>query len=118
MAPDRLLAALLEVATAVGLETRSVGLRQKQAGPGGLCTIRGHAVVILNERASAIERSTALADALAGRTLDDIVMAPAVRGFIAARTRTRSRILLPSRRPGPGLAACRTPGHRQRRTER
>lgn len=113
MPPDRLLSELLRIAACIGLEVRSVGMRGKHAGPGGLCTIQGKPLVILNHRTSAIDRSTALADALAGRDLSAIEMPPQVRGFIAARRRGRWRLLLPERRPGPGLAVCRP-----RRTER
>ncbi|HEY8944415.1 MAG TPA: hypothetical protein VIM73_09135 [Polyangiaceae bacterium] len=107
MPPDRLLAELVRIAAAIGLEVRAIGLRGKYAGAGGLCTLRGRAVVILNERTSTIDRSTVLADSLAGRDLSQVDMPHLVRGFIAARTRTRSRLLLPERRPGPGLATCR-----------
>jgi hypothetical protein len=118
VAPDSLLAELQRIAAEIGLELRSVALRRKNAGPGGLCTLNGRAVVILNQQSSAIERCTVLADALAGRDLNSFEMAPSVRGFVAARTRTRSRLLLPERRPGPGLATCRSPSGRERRTER
>lgn len=113
--PPMLLAELQKVAQHIGLEIRCVGVRRKQAGPGGLCTIKGRPVVILNERTSALERGTALADALAGRDLSEVAMPAEVRGFIAARARSRSRLLLPQRRPGPGLARCAPErGHRRR----
>jgi hypothetical protein len=117
MPPDRLLAELVRIASVIGLEIRAIGPRGKYAGPGGLCTIRGRPVVILNERTSTIERSTALADALAGRELSRVEMPQAVRGFIVARKQTRSRLLLPDRRTGPGLAVCRQGTPRQRPRE-
>lgn len=106
MAPAELLAELLRVAEAIGLEVRCIGLRRKNAGAGGLCTLNGRAVVILNLQTSAIDRGTALADALAGRDLSDVPMRSRARAFIAARTRARSRLLSPFRGPGPGLARC------------
>ncbi|MFO7177685.1 MAG: hypothetical protein DIU78_003195 [Pseudomonadota bacterium] len=112
MAPDALLEELLRVARAIGLEVRTMPLRGAQGSAGGLCTLKGRPVVILNAQVSAIEKCTVLADALSGRTLDEIEMPPLVRGFIRARERTRSRILLPRKRPGPGLAACRVRGNR------
>lgn len=108
MPPAELLAELLRVAEAIGLEVRSFGLRRKNAGAGGLCTLNGRPLVILNMQSSPIDRGTALADALAGRDLSRIDMPSSVRGFIAARTRARSRLLLPWRAPGPGLARCAT----------
>jgi hypothetical protein len=115
VAPAELLSELLRIAHGIGLEIRSVGLRRKQSGPGGLCTINGQAVVILNERMSAIDRGTALADALAGRDLSACEVSPEVRVFLAARARSRSRLLLPRRGPGPGLASCLSEPERRRR---
>jgi hypothetical protein len=112
--PEDLLSALLRIASEIGLEIRSVGLRRKQSGPGGLCTIKGRPVVILNERMSVIDRGTALADALAGRDLSELDMSSEVRGFLSARTRSRSRLLLPQRGPGPGLARCIAEPERRR----
>ncbi|HWA78210.1 MAG TPA: hypothetical protein VG937_38005 [Polyangiaceae bacterium] len=114
MTPDVLLSELLRIASEIGLEIRSVGLRRKQSGPGGLCTINGRPVVILNERMSVIDRGTALADALAGRDLSGIDMPSEVRSFLSARTRSRSRLLLPQRGPGPGLARCIAEPERRR----
>ena len=112
MAPDGLLAELLRVARAVELDVRIVPLRGAQGSAGGLCTLRGRPVVILNAQVSAIDQCTVLADSLSGRILDGLDMPPFVRGFIQSRARTRSRILLPKKRPGPGLAACRVRGNR------
>lgn len=112
--PAELLAELLRVAEVIGLEVRSVGLRRKNAGAGGLCTLHGRAVVILNLQTSHIDRGTALADALAGRDLNQVTMPSKVRAFIAARTRARSRLLSPWRGPGPGLARCALDVERRR----
>ncbi|MFZ5893778.1 MAG: hypothetical protein ACOY0T_22135 [Myxococcota bacterium] len=114
MPPAELLAQLLRVAEVIGLEVRSFGLRRKNAGAGGLCTINGRPVVILNQQTSAIDRGTALADALVGRDLSAVPMPESVRGFIAARTRSRSRVLAPRRGPGPGLARCGNDVERRR----
>lgn len=114
MSPELLLSELLRIASAIGLEIRSVGLRRKQSGPGGLCTINGRPVVILNARLSLIDRGTALADALAGRDLSEVDMPSEVRSFLNIRTRSRSRLLLPQRGPGPGLARCVAEPERRR----
>lgn len=107
MAPDQLLVELERVARGAGLEIRAVGMRRKGAGPGGLCTIGGRAVVLLNLLSSAIERCTVLADALVGRDLGAQQMPGEVRYFISDRARSRSRLLLPRRRPGPGITHCK-----------
>jgi hypothetical protein len=112
--PELLLSELLQVASAISLEIRSVGLRRKQSGPGGLCTINGRPVVILNARMSVIDRGTALADALTGRDLSGLDVSAEVRAFLKARTRSRSRLLLPQRGPGPGLARCLAESERRR----
>ena len=116
MPPEDLLSELLRIAKALGLEVRAHAFRGNHAGPGGLCSIRGKAVVILNQRTSVIERITVLGDALAGRNLSALPMPDPVRGFIVERARSRSRLLLPKKKPGPGLAACR-PGTRRHRGE-
>lgn len=107
MRPETLLSELVRIAQAIGLEVRSLMPRGKYAQAGGLCQIRGRPMVILNERTPPMERSTALADALSGRDLSEVEMPPGVRGFIAARRASHARLLLPDRRPGPGLAICR-----------
>ena len=96
----------MAVARAIGLEVRSLALRGNGSSAGGLCTIKGQTVVIVNSQKSVIDRTTTLADALSGRNLLEVPMPHQVRGFIEARTQTRSRLLLPQKRPGPGLAAC------------
>lgn len=106
MTPELLLSELLQIASAIRLEIRSVGLRRKQSGPGGLCTIKGRPVVILNARMSTLDRGTALADALLGRDLSKLDMPAEVRAFLGTRKRSRTRLLLPQRGPGPGLARC------------
>ena len=110
-----MLAELLRIAQAIGLETRSVAIRRKDAGPGGQCTIRGRSVVILNELSSVIDRQTVLADALAGRELSAVEVPSVVQRLLSDRMRTRSRLLLPQRRPGPGLVRCRPDPERRRR---
>lgn len=112
MPPEDLLSELLRIAREIGLEVRTQTIRGNNAGAGGLCSIRGKAVVILNLQTSVIERTTVLGDALAGRNLSALPMPDLVRGFIVERARTRSRILLPKKKPGPGLVACR-PGTRR-----
>jgi hypothetical protein len=117
VAPELLLTELVRIAAGLGLEIRSVGLRRKQSGPGGLCTINGRPVVILNARMSVMDRGTALADALAGRDVSPFEMPAEVRAFLTARTRSRSRLLLPQRGPGPGLARCMGEVERRRSRE-
>jgi hypothetical protein len=112
--PAELLAELLRVAEVIGLEIRSFGLRRKHAGAGGLCTINGRAVVILNSHTTALERGTVLADALAFRDLSHVTMPDELRGFLAARARSRSRLLAPKRGPGPGLSRCTSDVDRRR----
>ncbi|HET9954728.1 MAG TPA: hypothetical protein VFQ61_09490 [Polyangiaceae bacterium] len=113
--PAELRDELLLVARSAGLEIRNVEMRRKNAGPGGLCTLNGEAVLILNQRASAIEQATVLGDALAGRDLTAVAMPSYVRGFIAMRQRARSRLLVPERRPGPGVVRGNVETFRRRR---
>jgi hypothetical protein len=64
----------------------------------------GKQLVLLNSNASAVERSVALADALAHRTLTELTMSADARRFLAERARTRSGLVEPDLPPSPGLA--------------
>lgn len=117
MAPAALLEALLGVAERVGLTVRRAGGKGRLASAGGLCTINGQVLLLLNVRSSPIEQATILADAVGGRDLREIPMPDHAREFISARAGSRTRLLLPRRPPGPGLATCRAPGGRPQSRE-
>jgi hypothetical protein len=101
--PSRLLEELLLVAGRAGLPVQSKAFRGRVWGPGGLCTVGGRTVLFLDTRAPPLERSVALADALAVRDIDALEMPPEVRRFVLARTRTRSGIVAPEEILHPGL---------------
>jgi hypothetical protein len=104
---------LLGIAARTGLEVRSRSFRAKVQGKvpfaGGLCTVRGKQLVLLNLNASAIERSVALADALARLALSEPTMSADARRFLAERARSRSGVVEPEWAPRPGLAKTATP---------
>jgi hypothetical protein len=99
---------LLGIAARAGLEVRTRTFRGKVQGKvpfaGGLCTVLGKPMVLLNANASAVERSVALADALASQTLSEVEMTTAARRFLAERARSRSGVVEPDSVPKPGLA--------------
>jgi hypothetical protein len=106
--PARLFDELLGIAARAGLEVRTRAFRSKVQTKvpfaGGLCTVLGKPMVLLNANASAVERSVALADALASQALTQIEMTAAARRFLAERSRSRSGVVEPDFAPRPGLA--------------
>jgi hypothetical protein len=112
MDPNRLLEDLTRVAQQLGIEVRSHVLRGLHASPGGLCRIRGRAVVLLNSKASVIERGTALAEALAEVDLGGVELDHETRDIIAHRGRP-IRALSVSTRTKPGLAGLGPEGKRR-----
>ncbi|HET7541947.1 MAG TPA: hypothetical protein VFK05_18865 [Polyangiaceae bacterium] len=106
--PGRLFDELLGIAARAGLEVRTRAFRGKVSGKipfaGGLCTVLGRKLVLLNANASAVERSVALADALSRLELAEPTMSHDARRFLAERARTQSGVVEPETAPGPGLA--------------
>ena len=108
MDPGRLFDELLSIAARAGLEVRTRTFRGKVSGKvpfaGGLCTVQGSPMVLLNANASSVERSVALADALATLPLTEVEMTADARRFLAERARSRSGVVAPDSGPKPGLA--------------
>jgi hypothetical protein len=107
---------LLGIAARTGLEVRTRSFRGKVPGKpfaGGLCTVVGKRLVLLNANASAVERSVALADALASLTLTELTMSTDARRFLAERARSRSGLVEPDLQPSPGLAKT-APVHKKK----
>lgn len=104
---------LLGVAARSGLEVRTRAFRGKVQGKipfaGGLCTVLGRKLVLLNANATAVERSVALADALARLELVEPTMSNDARRFLAERARSQSGVVEPEFAPRPGLAKTATP---------
>jgi len=111
--PGRLFDELLGIAARTGLEVRTRAFRGKVQGKipfaGGLCTVLGKQLVLLNSNATAVERSVALADALARLALAEPTMSKEARRFLAERARSQSGVVAPEAAPGPGLAKTATP---------
>jgi len=103
---------LLGIAARTGLEVRTRAFRGKVSGKipfaGGLCTVLGRQLVLLNANSSAIERSVALADALARLQLVEPTMSIDARRFLAERARSQSGVVAPESGPRPGLAKTLT----------
>ena len=108
MDPGRLFDELLGIAARSGLEVRTRSFRDKVSGKvpfaGGLCTVRGRPLVLLNLNVPPVERSVALADALARQPLTELSMSSDARRFLAERARSHSGVVEPDLAPGPGLA--------------
>ena len=108
MDPGRLFDELLGIAARTGLEVRTRAFRAKPSAKipfaGGLCTVLGHKLVLLNANATAVERSVALADALARLEVSEPTMSNDARRFLAERARSQSGLVEPESAPRPGLA--------------
>jgi len=106
--PGRLFDELLGIAARTGLEVRTRAFRGKASSKipfaGGLCTVLGRQLVLLNANASPVERSVALADALSRLELSEPTMSHDARRFLAERARTQSGVVEPEVAPRPGLA--------------
>src|SRR6188768_3669399 len=106
--PGRLFDELLGIAARTGLEVRTRAFRGKVSGKipfaGGLCTVLGKSLVLLNSNATAVERSVALADALSSLALAELSMSVEARRFLSERARSESGVVEPELGPGPGLA--------------
>ena len=112
MDPNRLLEDLTKVAQQLGIEVRSHVLRGLHASHGGLCRIHGRNVVLLNSKASVIERGTALAEALSQVDLQGIELDHVTRDIIEHRGRPL-RALSAHARSRPGLAGLGAEGKRK-----
>lgn len=104
----RLFDELLGAAARLGLEVRTRVFRRKTDAKvpfaGGLCTVLGKPMVLLNANASAVERAVALADALTQQPLAELELTADARRFLGARARSRSGVVELEGAPRPGLA--------------
>ena len=95
MEPPALEDALLDVAERAGVEVRrepfDPGVFRDANKRGGLCWLRGTAVVLLDQGLNTVERVAVLAEALAALELDGLWMQPAVRERIELAARKRGR---------------------------
>jgi len=111
--PGRLFDELLGIAARAELEVRTRSFRAKPSNKvpfaGGLCTVLGKRLVLLNASASEVERSVALADALVRLELGELTMSANARRFLAERARTHSGLVEPEALPKPGLAKTASP---------
>ena len=110
MEPARLYDALLAVAHKLGVEVRVERLLVEGVRAGGLCRLHGRQVVLLDDRASTVERNAAFAEALSLLDVDGIFMPPEARLIVeAARRALPVPTLAAELLPKPGLRTCREP---------
>jgi len=107
--PQRALAGLVAVAARLGIEVKSTALRGTRPSAGGLCRINGKSVVLLNSKASPIDRGLALAEALASLNLELGELDPEVARYLELRKKRKPQLLT-----GPGLVST-APSRRRRR---
>jgi len=108
-----MLAELSLALSGLGVEVRSRALRGMRPSTGGLCRIGGQNVVILNSQATALERGTVLAHALAELGFERFeTLTVESQALIQRRGRHAPE---PPRPPakGPGLAGLGARGRRR-----
>ena len=113
MNPDRVLEELTRAVAELGVEVRSQALRGTHPSTGGLCRIGGRSVILLNSRATVLERGTVLAHALAELGFNRFDgLAEESRALIQGRGRPQAAANA-RRRAGPGLAGLGPEGRRR-----
>jgi hypothetical protein len=101
--PSRVLAELEALAARLGVEVRREPFAKGVLeGRGGLCWVKGKALVVMDEKLPLTERIGVLAGALAEFDLDGVHVMPAVRRTIEAAREGRS--MGAPKRTHPGLA--------------
>ncbi|GEM_PF-6489968 len=122
MATRELLRSLLGLAASLGIEVRCEPFEPRSLRVGGLCSVRGRQLILLDANAPAVDRVAALADALSQLDLSAIPLDPSLLLALAdARARrrwederragARRRRVPPSGRPSlpsaPGVRSAR-----------
>ena len=84
----RLFDELAFAARKVGIEVRTEpfdpAVPERQGGRGGLCTVRGERLILVDARAPLPDRIAMIAEALARVDLDSVFLPPIVRATIGA----------------------------------
>lgn len=78
MKPQQIVEALEEAVTQLGVTVR----RERGSFRGGLCTIGGETVVVLNKRTPVEAHLAVLAEALRSLPVDEVYLRPAVRDAV------------------------------------
>lgn len=117
-----LLRSLLGLAASLGIEVRTEPFERRSLRVGGLCSVRGRQLILLDANAPAVDRVAALADALSRLDLSATPLDPSLLLALAdARARrrwedecragARRRRVTPSGRPlspsAPGVRSAR-----------
>ena len=97
MEPHRLMDELLSVARKLGLQVHIEPFVTPGVLAGGLCWVRGRHLILIDENASPVEQTGAMAEALSTFCLEGVYMAPEARRAVEA-ARQRSQVC-----PGPSV---------------
>ena len=101
MHPSELVSLLEALAARLGVPVRYETM-ERGISRGGLCRLRGQAMILVDERLSPRERVAVLAQALGSFDLDGIYLPPLVRATIRAHGKTRILEPRPLARAKPG----------------
>lgn len=107
----RLFDELTRAAERAGIRVRSEAfdpnLSDVKRPRGGLCTLRGERIILVDAKLPLPERIATVAEALAGVDLDNVFMPPVVRATIGAYAPVPSADAPPPPRPKPALRLVR-----------
>ncbi|SRR5713226_5676863 len=84
MDSDRLCNELVAIARTLGVEVRLEPFSTAATSGGGLCTLRGRALILIDQQAPLSTRVEVLARALARLEADTVYMTPEARDIVAA----------------------------------
>lgn len=102
---DELVRAAEKVGVEVRVEAFEQGLREAKVPRGGLCTVRGRRVVLVDDASPLPDRIAMVASALAELDLERVYLPPIVRATIGVHQ--RQRIVPPRDREPLPLARAR-----------
>jgi hypothetical protein len=88
--PDQMLRELSRAAQRMGVEVRFEPFGPRALRPGGLCTLYGHSLVLVDENAPVVDQVAVLCEALAAFDIEVIYVPPLLRARIQ-RGRGRAR---------------------------
>ncbi|HEY3495454.1 MAG TPA: hypothetical protein VGK73_12245 [Polyangiaceae bacterium] len=115
MDPELLLEELTRALVELGVEVRSHVLRGTHPSTGGLCRIGGRHVVLLNSRATPLERGTVLAHALSELGFDRFESLREETRLLVQRGGRPRPMGAPRSALRPGLAHLGPEGRRRQR---
>ena len=90
-----ILADLVALATAVGIDVRIEPFELKMAGKGGLCRINEHRVILVDAKLSVLEQAGVIGEALGPVVPDHVAVPSALRPYLRTGHAKVGRLVRP-----------------------